>query len=75
MTRLRNIRQTAGRHGPEMTADFTIVDGRMGSVSIPLSTFEQHGERALQEQASACERQALAHGYRPPGVDRYRELG
>lgn len=72
---LRNLRQQQGQHGLEMAADFTIADGREGSVTVPLATFEQHGERALQDEAMAVERQARGHGYRQPEADRYRELG
>ncbi len=75
MPSLRNFRQIQGRHGPEMVADFTIPDGRQGSVTVPLTTFEQHGERALQQEADAVARQARLHGYRAPQDDRYRELG
>lgn len=75
MPKLRNIRQTQGRHGPEMTADFTVLDGRQGSVSVTMAMWEAQGERALQEEAIAAERMAMTHGYRPPQHDRFRELG
>jgi len=74
VTILRNLRQVRGRHGVEMAADFTIADGRLGSVSVPLAMFEQHGKRVLQDEAAACARQARAHGYRPPEADRFNEL-
>lgn len=71
---LRNLRQHQGRHGPEMCADFTVADGREGSVCVPLREFEAHGEQALMAEAMACERQSRAHGYRAPEADRYGEL-
>jgi hypothetical protein len=74
MPRLRNLRQVEGRHGPEMAADFTIADGRIGCVTVPLDEFNLHGERTLQQQADAAEREARIHGYRPPEHDRYAEL-
>lgn len=71
---LTNIRHHAGRHGPEVSADFTIADGRTGSVTVTLREFEAHGQRILEQEAAACARQARGHGYRAPGLDRYEEL-
>ncbi len=71
---LTNIRHIAGRHGPEVTADFTIADGRTGSVTVSLREYEAHGERSLEQEAAACAMQARRHGYRAPGLDRYEEL-
>lgn len=67
---LRNIRQA----GPEMAADFTAPDGRIGCITVPLALYEQHGERILQDEAAACIRQSRRHGYRAPEEDRFNEL-
>jgi hypothetical protein len=75
MTRLTDLRQIDTPEGPAMTADFTAPDGRMGSVAVLLSVFEQQGERALQQEADAIVRASRLHGYRPPEADRFNELG
>lgn len=74
MPNLRNVRRVDGRHGPEVWADFTVSDGRIGSVGVSLAKFEAHGEKALELEAAACARQARSHSYRALEEDRYREL-
>lgn len=74
MPKLTNIRHAQGSEGVEVWADFTVPDGRWGSVSVPLALFEAHGEMILQQEAEACAQQARSHGYRPPQDDRYNEL-
>lgn len=70
MPSLRNIREEAGR----VHADFTVADGRHGSVSVDVAAYRAHGEAALQQEADAAERWAETHGYRAPELDRHREL-
>lgn len=72
--KLRNFRRIEIDGTPGMAADFTAADGRPGSVTVSLAEYEAHGEAALRLEADACARQAMAHGYRPPEADRYREL-
>lgn len=57
-----------------MAADFTIADGRMGSVSCLLAEFDQYGESALLDQARMRAAQAAGDRYRAPGHDRNDEL-
>jgi hypothetical protein len=71
---LRNLRRVDTPEGEAMTADFTIADGRTGSVSVLLSEFEAHGEAALEQVALACAAQHAMDGYIEPGRDRLNEL-
>lgn len=72
---LRNLRRVQMPDGPGMAADFTIVDGRQGSVIVSLAEFEAHGEAALMQEAAACARQRRSDGYISPRHDRFSELG
>lgn len=74
MVQLRNLRPTTDHGERGMAADFTLPDGRVGSVSVPQHLFDQHGERLLQEEADATARWARLHRYQPPEADRRNEL-
>ena len=64
------------RRGQEMvSADFTIADGRTGSVCIPIADYDAYGEAALEQEALACAAQRSRDGYVAPGRDRFDELG
>jgi hypothetical protein len=72
---LRNLRAATTPDGPTMCADFTIADGRQGSVCVPLREFEAHGEAILEQAALFVARELRRRdSYRPPEADRFNEI-